>query len=149
MPIRIRLALALALATALAFAIGGWLFVGALSDNLRQSLLGELHARADAVSQQLQSGAPGVGTVPSGGPDLSDSQDVTQVLDQHGRVLASSGLTPNTRLLSPAEVQHARRFPVVLEATPPGSTTDSLIVAQQASDGRPFLVVVSGSLVGV
>jgi signal transduction histidine kinase len=71
------------------------------------------------------------------------------VLDQHGRVLPSSGLTPNTRLLSPAEVQHARRFPVVLEATPPGSTTDSLIVAQQASDGRPFLVVVSGSLVGV
>ena len=150
MPIRTRLALILALATALAFAMGGWLFVGALSDNLRQSLLGELHTRADAVSQQLQNGAPGVGTtVPSGGPDLSDSQDVTQVLDQHGRVLASSGLAPNTRLLSPADVQRARQGPVVLEATPPGSATDSLIVAEQASDGRPFLVVVSGSLAGV
>src|SRR5580693_4559805 len=143
MPIRIRLALVLALATALAFAIGGWLFVGALSDNLRQSLLSELHARADAVSQQLQNGAPGVGkTTPSGGPDLSDSQDVTQVLDQHGRVLASSGLAANTSLLSPADVQRARHGPIVLEATPPGSTADSLIVAEQASDGRPFLVAV-------
>jgi two-component system OmpR family sensor kinase len=150
MPIRIRLALILALATALAFTVGGWLFVGALSDNLRQSLLAELHARAGAVSQQLQSGTPGVGTTaPTGTPDLSDSQDVTQVLDENGRVLASSGLASNTPLLSPADVRRARHGPVVIEATPPGSTADSLIVAEQASDGRPFLVVVSGSLGGV
>lgn len=149
MPIRIRLALILALGTAVAFALGGWLFVSVLSDNLRHSLLTDLHAQADAVSQQLQEHAPGPGTATSGGVDLSDSQDVTQVLDVHGQVLASSGLASSSSVLSPLEAARAQHGAIVLERAATATKSASLVVAQRASDGRPFLVAVEGSLASV
>lgn len=53
MPIRFRLAIVIMVATGLAAALGGWIFVTTLGDRLHNSLVAELTARADAVSQQL------------------------------------------------------------------------------------------------
>jgi signal transduction histidine kinase len=146
MPVRLRLAIVLAVATAVAAALGGWVFVSALSGGLRGSLVAELQTRAGTVSQQLQDAPPGAGFSSPVGPDLADSQPITQVLDRNGAVAASSGLGSNGSLLSNALLAQARRAPVTFEHHLRGAGAASLFLAEPASDGKPYLVVVGASL---
>ena len=147
MPIRLRLAIVFAAATAFAAALGGWIFVGVLSSSLHNSLVAELQTRAGTVSQQLQNAPPSGGQLSPSGPELADSQPITQVVGTGGRVLATSGLSSS--LLSPTQLGQARHGTITYERLLPGADTSSLILAEPASDGKPFIVVVGASLANV
>jgi len=149
MPIRLRLAFVIMVATALAASLGGWIFVATLGDRLHRSLVSELTARADAVSQQLQLEAPAASPTSGGMPDLSDSQSVTLVLDRNGTPVASSGIDQGAILLTRAQQTAANRGTVVQEQLLPGARTPTLILARPASDGKPYIVVVGASLATV
>jgi heavy metal sensor kinase len=146
-PIRLRLAIIFAAAAAVAAALGGWIFVGTLSNSLHSSLMAELQTRAGTVSQQLQNASPVGGRISLGGPDLADSQPITQVVSNGGKVLATSG--PTSGLLSPTQLQLARHGSITYESRLPGTDASSLILAEPASDGKPFIVVVGASLATV
>jgi len=149
MPIRVRLAIVIMVATGLAAALGGWIFVTTLGDRLHNSLIAELTARADAVSQQLQQAPPIAASTSSGLADLSDSQSVTQVLDRNGALLASTGKDQGGGLLDRSALDAATRGPIVRERILAGATVPSLLLAQPASDGKPYIVVVGTSLATV
>ena len=146
MPIRWRLALVVVVAAAVAAAVGGWLFVSTLSSRLHDSLVAELQVRAETLSQQLQVAGPSPSSVSGQAPDLSDSQSVTQVLDQHGAVVATSGLDSSVHLAVPRQVEAARHGVTVATHRLPGSSSDWLILAAPASDQKPYIVVVGASL---
>jgi hypothetical protein len=146
--IRQRLVIVLMLASAAAVSLGGWLFVTTLSDRLHASLRSELQARADVVSQQLQE-APPVATVPEGALDLADSASLSAVLGWNGKTLASTGPQTTRRLLSAAELVQARRGRTIIEQRTPGSSSPLLILAEPASDTKPYVVVVGTSLATV
>jgi two-component system OmpR family sensor kinase len=145
-PIRWRLALVVVVAAAVAASVGGWLFVSTLSSRLHDSLVAELQVRADTLSQQLQVAGPSPSSVSGQAPDLSDSQSVTQVLDLHGAVLASSGVDSSVYLAVPGQVEATRHGVTVATHRLPGSTSDWLILAAPASDQKPYVVVVGASL---
>ena len=135
--------------TALAAAFGGLIFVTTLGHRLHNSLVAELTARADAVSQQLQQ-APQITSSPPGGPpDLSDSRSVTQVLDRNETLVASAGLDQGMGLLDRSTLAAAARGPIVRERLLSGIGVPSLLLAQPASDGKPYVVVVGTSLATV
>jgi hypothetical protein len=147
--IRYRLAIVMMLATAVAVSLGGWIFVTTLSDRLHTSLRSELQARADAVSQQLQESPPVTTTAPGSGPDLSDSQSQTAVIDWNGDTVSSTGIDPSSRLLDATQLAQARRGTTITERRLPGAQASSLILAEPASDDKPYVVVVGASLATV
>jgi two-component system OmpR family sensor kinase len=144
--IRYRLAIVIMFATAAAVSLGGWIFVTTISDRLHESLHSELQARADAVSQQLQETAPATIVKPGSGPDLSDSQSVTAVINRNGKTLASTGLRSSGGLLDAGQLAQAVHGTVALEKRLPGAQSPLLILAEPASDGKPYVVVVGATL---
>ena len=146
MPIRWRLAVVVMVAAAVAASVGGWVFVSTLSSRLHDSLVAELQVRADTLSQQLQVAGPTPSSVGGQVLDLSDSQSVTQVLDLHGAVVASTGVESSVRLAGPGQIDAARHGMTVATHRLPGTSSDWLILAAPASDQEPFVVVVGASL---
>ena len=134
MPIRVRPAIVIMIATALAAAFGGLIFVTTLGHRLHNSLVAELTARADAVSQQLQQ-APQITSSPPGGlPDLSDSRSVTQVLDRNETLVASAGLDQGMGLLDRSTLAAAARGPIVRERLDSVPTSWLTVRCPAASD---------------
>ena len=146
MPIRLRLAIVFGVASALAVALGGWVFVSALSGGLRGSMIAELQTRAGTVSQQLQDTPAAAGPTAPISPDLADSQPITQVVDMKGAVRASTGIGAGGPLLNVSELTRARRSQITFERQLPGAAAPSLVLAQPASDAKPYIVVVGASL---
>jgi two-component system, OmpR family, sensor kinase len=145
-PIRLRLAVVVMAAAAVAASVGGWVFVSTLSSRLHDSLVAELQARADTLSQQLQATLPPASASSGTSPDLSDSQSVTQVLNLEGAVVAASGVEPSVRLVQPAQLAAAHHGKTTSERRLPGATSTWLILAAPASDQKPYIVVVGSSL---
>lgn len=149
MPVRLRLAFVIMFATAVAASLGSWMFVTTLGDRLHNSLVAELQVRADSISQQLQGGTPVAPPVSGGLLDLSDSQSVTQVLNRNGTPVISTGVDQTAILLDPSQLAKVRRGTVVLQLHLSGSPNPTLVLAEPASDGKPYLVVVGASLATV
>lgn len=149
MSIRLRLALVVMAAAAVVASVGGWVFVSTLSSRLHDSLVAELQARADTLSQQLDPTAPPGAASGDRVPDLADSPSPTQVLDLHGAVLASGGVGSSVRLASPTQIDAAHHGATLKIERLPGASSDLLVLATPASDQKPYIVVAGASLATV
>lgn len=151
MPIRLRLAVLFAVGTAAVAVIGGVVFVNELSGGLRNSVLTSLQVRAAAVSQQLPdsggsgSGFQDPGLAPGSAGSLG-SEDITQIIDRQDRVVDASGPVGAHSLLNAAQLDQARRHPLVVEMDVVHQPQPFLMLATTASDNGSSIVVVGASL---
>ncbi len=111
MSIRLRLAAVFAVGFSVLLALGGWLFVTALSSSLMNSVDAQLASQVAQAGQYLRSprsatSAPAV----SGNPP----EFTVQIIDRAGRVRAGSEEAGRRPIISPAEVRAARRGRVLV-----------------------------------
>lgn len=149
MTLRGRLTLIFAGTVALLVVVGGQAMTRQLNQALDSSLDLSLAARADALAQQV-------------GPDgsVSDFQDsgdrteslippaerLAQVVGPDGRLVESSTAAAKGPLLTPAELDEARRRPVSVTSTlPTGEQVRLLAVPVSAGGDWPSVVVVGTS----
>jgi two-component system, OmpR family, sensor kinase len=110
MSIRLRLAVVFTAAAAILFALGGWLFVAALSASLLSSIDAQLNARLSTASSYLTGGAG-----PKPGPGApAPGEYVVQVINPAGQVIDGSADAGTTPVLSAAQVAQARHRRVAL-----------------------------------
>jgi signal transduction histidine kinase len=115
MPIRFRLALAFALAAAAVFALGGWLFISALSSAQLRVIDSQLAVQLTQAVRYL----PAVNGQSRAGPSASPApgEYLIQVIDPGGRVRGASPDTGTAPLLSADQVHQARTGPLSLTQT--------------------------------
>ncbi|HET7017192.1 MAG TPA: ATP-binding protein [Streptosporangiaceae bacterium] len=138
MSIRLRLAVAFAIVFAAAFSLGSWLLVSQLKTVMLRS--------TDAgLATQLARVGRSVGAEPAGSrPSLSalpPGDYVAQLIDQTGRVRASSEEAGAVPLLTGAQLRTARRAALTMTTTVDG---DSERLAAGPLAGRPGWVAVVG-----
>ncbi len=105
MSIRLRLAAVFAITFAVLLALGGWLFVTALSSSLMTSVDAQLASQAAQAGQYLRSpGSAKPAPAVAGNPP----EFTIQVIDRTGRVRAGSEEAGRRPILSPADLRAAR-----------------------------------------
>jgi signal transduction histidine kinase len=146
MPIRARLALTFAAAAAVLVGVGGFFLLQAFGAGLRSGVLSGVQDRAAAIAQSVvarqvplrqEFPAPARGS-------LYDQDELAQVIDRAGEVLAASGPLARTRVLSPVEVARLTGAgrPRDLERHVAGFDAPMLVVVAPA--GGSGLLVVAG-----
>ena len=118
MSVRLRLAVLFAAGTALLVGIGGWIFATEQYTALRNSAIYELWIRADTVQRSLMKGmgsdAERWGS-PSGAAAMTEQDEVFQLLNPAGKVLAAAGPASTVPLLDPGQMRQARHKAIVFE----------------------------------
>jgi two-component system OmpR family sensor kinase len=148
--IRARLAASFAAGTAVLIAVGGIVFVHALSDGLRNGVLTGLEARTATISQNLRSGGSNAG-LGIAAPDqpagaISDQDEVAQILSPTGRILAATRPSTATALLTAGELSAAQRGDLVLRRNVAGFDTPMQLFAGPAHDANNLVVVTGQTL---
>ena len=134
MPIRLRLALAFAVAAAAIFALGSWLFIGALSSAQLGAIDSQLGVQLSQAGRYLTASA-------QAGSGLPPGEYLVQVIDPAGRVRGASPDTGTVPLLPAAELSQARRGRISLTRAASGENT-RITAAPLA--GRPGWTAVAG-----
>lgn len=144
MPIRLRVALVFALALAAAFALGGWLFVSQLSAAMLRSTDSALAARlGQATLYTEDDGNPNRPAVTRGKP--APGEYIVQIVNASGRVTRASPDAGNVPLLSPAQLQLARR-PAGLTLTRTLDEEPERIMAAPLAEGNGSVAIAGISL---
>ena len=110
MSIRLRLAVVFTVAAAILFALGGWLFVTALSSSLLSTIDAQLAARLSTADRYV-AGNAGARPV-TGNP--APGEYIVQVISPAGRVIGGSADAGTTPALPAAQLARARRQPLTL-----------------------------------
>jgi two-component system, OmpR family, sensor kinase len=140
MSIRLRLAVVFAIAFAVAFSLGSWLLVSQLKTVMLRSADSGLATQLARVGRLVRAEPGGSGARPSLSR-LAPGDYVAQLIDQTGRVRASSGEAGSTPLLTGAQLRLARR---TMLATTTTIDDDSERLAAEPLAGRPGWVAVVG-----
>ena len=118
MSVRLRLAVLFAAGTALLVGVGGWIFAAEQYTALRNSAIYELWIRADTVQRSLMKGmgsdAERWGST-SGAAAMTEQDEVFQLLNPAGKVLAAAGPASTVPLLDPGQMRQARHKAIVFE----------------------------------
>jgi hypothetical protein len=122
-----------AASAAILVAVGGFVFLHAFEAGLRSGVLSGVEARAAAIAQSGPT-TPGAGRPALPAPaseSLFDQDELAQVIDPSGNVLAASGPQARTPALSSREVAAVLRagHPRTLERHVPGFDAPMLLVA--------------------
>lgn len=143
LPIRIRLTLVFAGVIAIVLVATGSFVYARLGESLSHSLNQDLRARADDVGALA-------GRPTSGDPhEFAGSEGVAQLIGPSGRVLGATSQLERGPLLSPSELEQARRHEVVLErpSLPGFGEGDWRLLATPArTPSGPAVAVVAASL---
>ncbi|HZL47519.1 MAG TPA: HAMP domain-containing sensor histidine kinase [Solirubrobacteraceae bacterium] len=138
---KLRLTLAFAAVAAVLLVAVGLGLYALFQVKLNSAINRGLESRADAVAAVL----PRAKLVPAS-VFAAPGAGVTQVLDGHGRLLASDA-SDRSPLLSASEAAAAEHGTVTLDLRLPGSNEHSRILGRAASlGGRRVVIVVAGSL---
>lgn len=136
MSIQLRLALGFAAAAAAAFAVGAWLFAATLSAAQLRVLDSQLTAQlATAARYVPETAQPAVAAVPG--------DYLVQVVDAAGQVAGRSPDAGTIPLLSPGQMDQARRFPVSVTTTAGKEEEESLRVTGAPMTGHPGWVALA------
>ncbi|MGH9089520.1 MAG: HAMP domain-containing sensor histidine kinase [Acidimicrobiales bacterium] len=148
MPVRLRLALLFAAAAAVAGAAFGYLLITELSSGLRHSVVTALDTRTSTLLQQLPDSAFGPtgtriqqGSLGTATGDLTDTQDLTQVVSTSGQVLSAAGPGATHRLVGTTVLHLAVHAPVLQEVRIGRHHAHFLLEVTAAPGGRSFVVV--------
>jgi heavy metal sensor kinase len=138
-PLRLRLTAAFGLAMAVLLTAAGFLLYDHLGTSLDRTLAQGLRARAADISalvKQADSGLRQSGLRTDG---------FAQVLDLHGKIVdETQGLTKS--LLTPAQLESARRGPLFVERTRLDDEAVRLLAQPVSAQGQRLLVVVGAPL---
>ncbi len=144
MPIRLRLALACAVAAAFAFALGGWLFISALSSAQLGAIDSQLAVELGQAGRYLPAAsAPGSSSSAAASPPPGEY--VIQVVDPADRVRGASPDAGTAPLLSAAELAQARNGRISVTRTIDEENTR---VTAGPLAGHPGWVAVAGLSLG-
>jgi two-component system OmpR family sensor kinase len=138
MPIRLRLALAFAAAAALLFALGGWLFSGALAAAQLSVIDSQLTAQLAQAARYLPGN--GTGAQPATTANPVPGEYLTQVVDAAGRIRGAGPDAGGTPLLTAAELGQAGHATVRATRT---IDEESTRVTAAPLAGHPGLVAVA------
>src|SRR5580765_2269403 len=109
MPIRIRLGLSFAAVTLILVAVGGLFFVGSFRDGLESSLEPGLRTQRSALTQSAREGLPSAELGNEGEGALRSRDEVAQVLDFTGHLVATTREAGNRPVIGRSVVAAARR----------------------------------------
>ena len=145
MPIRLRLALASALAMTVLLTIAGSFLYWRLAGDLSRSLNQELRQRAADLSVVV--GSPGRPLSGEAGSGLVErGEDFAEFVSADGRVLESTETLHDAALLTPGELELARRGPVWLDRpNVPGLDERARLLATPVRRGGDPVVIVVGA----
>lgn len=138
MSIRLRVAAVFAIALAVAFAVGSWLLVSQLKTVMLRSVDTGLTSQLPQARRLLVTAEPGSR---SRSTTSTFGDYIAQLIDQTGRVRASSEDASRTPLLTKAQQRRARHAPVALTSSVDGDP-ERLMAAAIAD--RPGWVAVVG-----
>jgi len=134
--IQLRLALGFAAAAAAAFAVGAWLFAATLSAAQLRVIDSQLTAQLATAARYVPGTAqPAVAAVPG--------DYLVQVVDAAGQVAGRSPDAGTIPLLSPGQLDQARRFPVSVTTTAGKEEEESLRVTGAPMTGHPGWVALA------
>jgi signal transduction histidine kinase len=135
--LRWRVTLAFAAATAVVLAALGLFLHGRLAAELDASVASALRQRAADLSALVRGGTEGLGRSSL----VEPGDDLAQVLDARGRVVAGAPGFERRPLLRPSEVRAALQSPVVVERRRIGDGDDEVARMQAAPAGGRVAVV--------
>ena len=136
MPIRLRLALAFAVAAAAIFALGAWLFIGALSSAQLGAIDSQLAVQLSQAGRYLTAGGQ-AGSAAGRAP----GEYLVQVIDPAGRVRGASPDTGTVPLLAAGELSQARQGRISLTQA---VDDENLRITAAPLAGRPGWTAVAG-----
>jgi signal transduction histidine kinase len=140
--LRVRVTLAFVLATAVVLAALGGFLHARLASQLDATLTANLHQRGADLATLAESAQTISGLGQSGLIERGD--DVSQVLDGAGNVVAGAPGLTRTALLTPDEVRRARRGPVTVPRRPKPGDGEAMRLLAVPAGGR--IAVVGASL---
>lgn len=142
-PLRMRLTLAFALAMAVVLAATGWFLYQRLASDLGRALDQELRSRAQDVSALVAHGGSLRGSQSS---LIEGGETFAELVGRDGRVLDGSPSLGGRPLLSPAELERARRAPAFLDRpSVPGLDEPARMLALPVVRRGERLVLVVGA----
>jgi two-component system, OmpR family, sensor kinase len=142
-PIRIRLGLSFAAVTLLLVAVGGFLFVRSFRNGLESSLEPGLRRQLSALAQSVRDGVPSADLGSEGGGALRSGDDVAQLLDADGDVIATTREAGNQAVIDRSVAAAAREEKVFTNvvATDEGEPFRLLAAPISTPDGGRIAVV--------
>ncbi len=144
-PLRVRLTLIFASAMALVLAATGFLLYNRLAASLDRTLEQSLRARAADVAALVTQADTGLRDSPPGsygGP----GSGFAQVLDSRGRIFDESPGLPQAPLLSPAQLNRARRATLLVVGARSAGEEVRLLASPVSAQGQRLVVVVGAPL---
>jgi two-component system OmpR family sensor kinase len=136
--IRLRLALGFAVAAAALFTVGAWLFAASLSAAQLRVIDSQLTAQLATAARFVPGTAqPTVAAVPG--------DYLLQVIDARGQVVGRSPDAGTIPLLSPGQLNQARRVPVSVTATAAEEEAERLRVTGAPMTAHPGWVAVAAT----
>ena len=143
LPIRLRLTLVFALAMAVVLFAAGWLVYTRVESNLERALNEQLRSRGQDVSALVQRNGSLEST---GGALVEHGESFAQLLSLNGSVLDATTTIGHDRLLTPAEIAHARRGPIFLDRREvPGVDEPTRLLALPVTRGGQDLILIVGA----
>lgn len=139
MPIRVRLAGSFAAVTLVLVAVGGLMFASSFRNGLEDSLKPGLRVQATRLAEQVQADPGGLDLR----SELSNDDDVAQVLDADGRLLTSTVEAGTRPLVSSRIARRAREGRVFADAALDREREPFRVLARAVSttDGDRIVVV--------
>jgi two-component system OmpR family sensor kinase len=143
MPIRIRLGLLFAAVTLTLIAVGGFFFVRSFRVGLESSLEPGLRTQLLALTQSVRAGLPSAGLGNEGDGALRSRDEVAQVLDLTGHLVATTREAGNRPVIGGSVVAAARGRQVFTNVVAVKEPEPFRVLAAPIStpDGRRILVV--------
>jgi two-component system, OmpR family, sensor kinase len=145
LPLRARLTLIFASAMAVVLAGTGFLLYSRLAASLDRTLDQNLRGRAADVAALVTQADRGLSESPPGsygGP----GSGFAQVLNSRGRVFDQTPGLPRTPLLSPAQLNRARRATLLVGSARSGGTEVRLLASPVSAQGQHLVIVVGAPL---